>query len=120
MNKLLLNLVVCNLNDGGDLFIDNGGDVNIYEDDDGNEEELTEWKQFGKENDDDIETFEVSLENGLQECDDYFTNYGERSQEDKEKWNKLKLEYCEKVKDKVGKFYIWGVEYDCDLMFVED
>lgn len=103
----LINLVVVNLNDGGDLSIER-------------DEVEESWNDFVEENEGDISYFEKSLEDGLKECDDYFNGYGERSEEDKKEWNELKENYKKMVEGKNGKFYVWGIEYDCDLMFVEE
>ena len=60
------------------------------------------------------------LEEVLKELNDYFSDYGDRSEEDVIEFEKLKSEYVEMIGDKKGKFYLWGIEYDLQLMFIED
>ena len=100
-----VNLCVVNQNDGGDLLLENDGGKFLYL----FHEQLVEG---------DVE--ETTLEHGLTELDKYFVDCGTRSEEDKVKWNDLKEQYKELVKDVPGKFYLWGVEYDYELMFVDD
>ena len=104
MKKLKVNLCVVNLNDGGDLMLERFDDMDedyqmIYEEDE--------------------EKDEVSLVDGLKELDDYFNDYGERDEEEIELFEQLKKDYVELIGDKKGKFYLWGIEYDLELMFEE-
>lgn len=105
MEKFKLNLCVVNLNDGGDLILEG------YEEMDG------EYQMIYEEED---ELEEVSLEEGLKELEDYFNDYGERDEVDVELFEQLKKEYVELIGDKKGKFYLWGIEYDLQLMFEQD
>jgi len=105
MKKLKLNLCVVNLNDGGDLILERL-------------EEMDEDCRLVYEEDEEKE--EVSLEDGLKELEDYFNDYGEREEDDVEVFKDLKKDYVELIGDKKGKFYLWGVEYDLELMFEED
>jgi len=108
MENYYLNLCVMNLGDGGELMLEREGDV---------DEEFMECFEDGLK---EKEWSVVSLEDGLKELDDYFNDYGERDEEDVEEWNMLKKEYVKEIGDRKGKFYVWGVEYDCELMFIED
>ena len=104
MEKFKLNLCVINLNDGGDLILEGYDEMEgdyqlIYEEE--------EWE-------------EVSLEEGLKQLGDYFNDYGERDEEEVEEFEQLKKEYVELIGDKKGKFYLWGIEYDLQLMFEEN
>jgi hypothetical protein len=104
MKKLKVNLCVVNLNDGGDVYVERFDDMDedyqmIYEEDE--------------------EKDEVSLVDGLKELDDYFNDYGERDEEEIELFEQLKKDYVELIGDRKGKFYLWGIEYDLELMFEE-
>ena len=103
MKNLELNLCVMNLNDGGELILERYDEM---------DEEYVEIFEEDK--------WEVSLEEGLKELNDYFSDYGDRSEEDVIEFEKLKSEYVEMIGDKKGKFYLWGIEYDLQLMFIED
>ena len=105
MEKLKLNLCVINLNDGGDLILERFDDME------------GDYQMFYEEEE---EKDEVSLTDGLKELDDYFNDYGERDEEEIELFEQLKKEYVELIGDKKGKFYLWGIEYDLELMFEED
>ena len=105
MEKFKVNLCVINLNDGGELILERYDEM---------DEEYVEIYEGDEENE------EVSLEQGLKELGDYFNDYGERDEEEVEEFEQLKKEYVELIGDKKGKFYLWGVEYDVELMFEED
>ena len=108
MKKLKLNLCVVNANDGGELMLEELREM---------ESDFKECFRDGLEED---EWNVVTLENGLKELDDYFSDYGDRDEEEVKEWKKLKEDYVSMIGDKKGKFYVWGVEYDCELMFIED
>ena len=103
MKNLELNLCVMILNDGGELILERYDEM---------DEEYVEIFEEDK--------WEVSLEEGLKELNDYFSDYGDRSEEDVIEFEKLKSEYVEMIGDKNGKFYLWGIEYELQLMFIED
>lgn len=99
-----VNLVCCHGSDGGDLFIDNGGE---------------QWDRFVHENNGDIAWAEKTLGDGMFEVDEYF--YDNTCDDNNEtKWLELKKQFVDQVAGLTGKFYVWGVEYDCDLMFLPD
>lgn len=105
MNTQGINLVCCHGSDGGELSIDDGGEF---------------WDKFVYENDGDIAGFETSLEDGIAECDKYFTDTHDPDEQTKQEWQELKEQFRQQVADLTGKFYVWGVEYDCDVMFVPE
>lgn len=101
-----VNLVCCHGSDGGDLSIDDGGEF---------------WDKFVYENEGDISWAEQTLEDGIAECDKYFEDTHDQSdEEDKKEWQELKEQFRQQVAGLTGKFYVWGVEYDCDLMFLPE
>lgn len=103
-NTVGINLVVCHGGEGGELFIDTGGEP---------------WDRFVHENKGDIGWTERTLEDGMFECDEYF--YDNTCDDNNEgKWQELKEQFAKQVAGLTGKFYVWGVEYDCDLMFVPE
>ena len=105
----MINLFVCHINDGGDIGID-------YDDEKGF------WNSFLCENQGDIEWCERDLESGLSELESYFTVDGsvERNEKDVKEFEEKKKEFLKSIEGKKGKFYMWGVEYDCDLCFIEE
>ena len=60
------------------------------------------------------------MDERLKELGDYFNDYGERDEEEVEEFEQLKKQYVELIGDKKGKFYLWGIEYDLQLMFEEN
>lgn len=58
----------------------------------------------------------MSQEDGLKRLEEYVGNFGGSLDAE---WAEKKAEFLEQIKDKVGMFYIWNVEDDVDLMFVE-
>ena len=108
MSKLKLNLCVVNLNDGGELLLEK------YENMDKDFINIFDYNLKNKE------VGEVNLNEGLIELDEYFNNYGERDEIDKNNYIKIKSEFINKIGSKVGNYYLWGVEYDLELMFIEN
>ena len=100
----MLNLCVVHGSDGGDVRVETKN--SMYE-------ECLEVFVGGVEND---EWEEVDLEKGLFEC----KKYGNDSGSNMENWDEVVKKYVDEVSEKKGKFYLWGVEYDLDLMFVEE
>ena len=58
----------------------------------------------------------VSIEEGLKKVEQYGIDYDCKG----DNWTEAVEEYKEMIGDSVGKFYIWSVESDLNLMFVED
>ena len=107
MKKFKLNLCVLDLEEGGDILLEKYDEMN---------------EDFRESFESDLEENEVklvSLENGLKELDDYF-EYEEREDDEIEEYENKKKEFVSKIEHMEGKFYIWSVEYDLELMFVED
>lgn len=67
-------------------------------------------------NDDSVLASSVELGEAEQRLREYAQNWCEDLVEFEQKM----LEFKEKINGKVGKFYEWGVEYDSDIMFVEE
>lgn len=107
MKKFKLNLSVMNLNEGGLFWIDE------WENIDSNYRCM-----FYEELEEGLES--VSIEEGFKDLDEYFGVGDEDREDDVEKYEELKKEFINKIGDRKGKFYVWGVEYDCELTFVED
>ena len=65
---------------------------------------------------------EVSLEEGLRVMDDYVNQFSSVSDLETEfpDYVKSRQQFEKEVSGKVGKFYIWAIEYDTQLMFIED
>ena len=64
----------------------------------------------------------VSLEEGLSMMDDYINRFSDVSDLETEfpDYVKSRQQFEKEVSGKVGKFYIWSIEYDLQLMFIED
>ena len=58
----------------------------------------------------------VSIEDGLKEVEQYGIDYYCQL----DNWSESVEKYKELIGDKVGKFYLWSVETDLSLIFVED
>ena len=58
----------------------------------------------------------VSVEEGLKEVEQYGIDYYCQL----DNWTESVEKYKELIDDKVGKFYLWSVETDLSLIFVED
>ena len=107
MKKFKLNLSVMNLNEGGMFWIDEWEDID------------SSYKCiFYEELEEGLES--VSIEEGFKDLDEYFGVGDEDREDDVEKYEELKKEFIKRIGDRKGKFYVWGVEYDCELSFVED
>jgi len=103
------NLCVINLNDGGDLILEDSSK--------GMEVRWIKFFEDGLKND---EWEKVSVDDGLVMLDEYFSNYGERSEEDKIEWGRLKEKFKKYVESlEECELYVWGVEYDLSLMVID-
>lgn len=110
-----VNICVMNINEGGDVYVEEKMDdmflkmfLDGFKEDNG--DGSCEWGV-------------VDLEEGLSELDDYYMDNGNGMEEDErldKEWEKVKDEFRSKVKGKEGFFWLWGVEYDYELMFVEE
>lgn len=122
---LKLNFCVVFPGDGGELAIQDFSEYNledICERGDEDEDEYGEdgiFASFAQGLAEGEWGSEVTLEAGLAELYDYFQTGG-REEYEVEEFEKLKKDFVNQVENKIGKFYLWGVEYDCDLMFIEE
>ena len=106
-----VNICVMNINEGGEVYVEEKmNDMFLKLFLDGFKDEECEWGV-------------VDLEEGLSELDDYYMDNGNGMEEDErldKEWEKVKDEFRSKVKGKEGFFWLWGIEYDYELMFVEE
>ena len=107
MKKFKLNLSVLHLCEDGSFNIEEWDDID------------REFRcVFYEELEDGMES--VSIEEGFKDLDEYFGIEDKERVDDLIEYEELKKEFIKKIGDRKGKFYVWGVEYDCELTFVED
>lgn len=100
----MLNLYVTHGSDGNEVKFENDNEV---------KSNLNNLAVFMQQFDaDDC----CTVEQGLKELEDYRAS----TYNDNEDWESVKSAFLQAVEGKVGKFYTWGIEYDCDLMFIEE
>lgn len=100
-----LNLVVLDDQEGGDITLEKYSDMD------------EEFQQIFNDGLEEGEWEATSLEQGLAELDEYFEERGDPTQQ--EAYDTAKQQFQSAVQGKQGKFYVHGVEYDLQLMFIE-
>jgi len=110
-NKII-NLCVVDVNDGGEVYIENG--FNMKDD----VFEVLEYKYDSECKYEKLE--ECSLEDGINDLREYYNRLDDCSEEDWKLFNNIVDLFRIKVGNKKGKFYGWDIEYDSELVFVEE
>jgi hypothetical protein len=101
-----INLVVLDDHEGGDITLEKFSDMD------------DEFQQIFTDGLEEGEWEATSLQQGLAELDEYFEERGDPSRQDE--YNAKKQQFQSAVQGKAGKFYVHGIEYDLQLMFVEE
>jgi len=100
-----LNLVVLDDQSGGEIILEQYSDM-----DSDHQQIFNQGLQSG-------EWKATSLKQGLAELDEYFEERGDPTQQDD--YDAKKQQFQRAVQGKAGNFYIHGIEYDLQLMFIE-
>lgn len=100
-----LNLVVLDDQEGGDITLEKYSDMD------------EKFQQIFNDGLEEGEWEATSLEQGLAELDEYFEERGDPTQQ--EAYDTAKQQFQSAVQGKQGRFYVHGVEYDLQLMFIE-
>ena len=117
----MISLAVLHLSEGGNVYIeDDGGEKLEYENDDGSIELLSMWEWYVKEMGGIENITETSVVEGVEELRKYWKKDGGGLKNDDSLFEQKVVEFLKEISDKKGKFYSWEVEYDRDLIFIED
>jgi len=108
-NKII-NLCVVDVNDGGNVFVESGSEMKE------DSFEVLEYKFDSECKYEKLE--ECSLEEGIDDLRGYYNRFDDV--EDWSEFDKVVEKFKEMIGSKIGKFYGWDIEYDSELVFVEE